>query len=223
MTTENNFPETLQEAVKYFADADTAHNFLVSMRWPDGVECPRCSSDNVAYTAKRRVWTCSGCPGRRQFSIRVGTIMEDSPISLDKWLVAMWLIISAKNGISSYELHRALGVTQKSAWFLAHRIRLALQQGSFEKMTGTVEADESFIGAKARNMHANKRREKGIGTGGISMTPVMGLLERTDGDKPSRVVLNVLKTRKRKELTERVRECVLKGSEVHTDAFRSYE
>jgi len=223
MSTNSTFPKTLVEAVKYFSDPDTALNFLVSMRWPDGVRCPRCESDKVTFTKGRRVWTCAGCPGgRRQFSIKVNTIMEDSPIPLDKWLVAMWLIVSAKNGISSYELHRALGITQKSAWFLAHRIRLALQNGSFEKMTGQVEADETYIGAKSRFMHSNKRREKIKGTGGMSKTAVMGLLERATDTKPSRVVLKVVDAVKKADLQKPIRECVEKWSEVYTDALMSY-
>ena len=124
MKHEKQFPKTLVDAIRYFADPQIAHDFVVSMRWPKGVKCPRCGSRHVSFTANRRVWTCNGkCPKRRQFSVKVGTIMEDSPIGIDKWLVAMWLILSAKNGISSYELHRTLGVTQKTAWFLNHRIR----------------------------------------------------------------------------------------------------
>ena len=161
MKEENELPETLFEAVNYFGNADVAHEFMVNMRWPDGaVKCPRCESARVSFSSKRRVWTCEDCPKRRQFTVKVGTIMEDSPIALGKWIVGMWLISSAKNGISSYELHRALGITQKSAWFLGHRIRYALQNGSLDKMSGHVEADETFIGAKARNMHKGKRKVK---------------------------------------------------------------
>ena len=181
MKDENEFPDTLFEAVKYFANPDVALAFIVNMRWPGGVACPRCESKRVSFSAKRRVWTCEDCPKRRQFSVKVGTIMEDSPIGLDKWIIGMWLIMSAKNGISSYELHRALGITQKSAWFLGHRIRFALQNGSIEKMSGHCEADETFIGGKARNMHKGKRKAKG--TGPVAMTPVMGLLERTTGKR----------------------------------------
>ena len=161
MKDETEFPETLFEAMKYFANPDVALNFVALMRWPDGVvKCPRCDSAHVSLSVKRRVWTCEDCPKRRQFSIKVGTIMEDSPIGLDKWICGMWLIMGAKNGISSYELHRALGITQKSAWFLGHRIRFALQNGSIEKMSGHCEADEIFIGGKARNMHKGKRKVK---------------------------------------------------------------
>jgi transposase-like protein len=224
-TSENELPKTLMEAVKYFADQDVALQFMVKMRWPDGVvKCPRCDSVRVSFTAKRRVWTCEDCPKRRQFSIKVGTIMEDSPISLDKWIVGMWLITSAKNGISSYELHRALGITQKSAWFLGHRVRASLQSGSIvkDKFTGTVEVDESYIGGKARNMHAHVKREKVKGTGNKALTPVQGLLQRTTKERASQVVMTVVGGTKRPELQGNVRKYVLKGTEVHTDALRSY-
>jgi transposase-like protein len=216
------FPTTMVEAVKYFADPNVAHNFVASMRWPDGkVICPRCGSSRVSFTAKRRVWTCSACTPRKQFSVKVGTIMEDSPIPLDKWLVGMWLIMSAKNGISSYELHRALGITQKSAWYLGHRIRLSFQRGTLGgKMSGTVEADETYIGAKARNMHANKRREKGTGT--LSKTAVLGLLERQTEGKHSRVRLKVMRGIKVRHLDPEVRANVQSGSELMTDAHPSY-
>lgn len=213
------FPKTLQEAMVYFADPVRSLDFLVGMRWPEGVKCPRCHSDKVTFTAKRKVWTCSDCPNRRQFSFKVGTIMEDSPISLDKWLVGMWLITSAKNGISSYELHRTLGITQKSAWFLSHRIRLALQNGTIEKMKGQVESDETFIGGRDRFRHKCKKH---VTSGWKGKTAVQGLLERTAGGKASRVKLKVLKTTRKHEVQGNVRKYVLKGSEVHTDALRSY-
>jgi transposase-like protein len=213
------FPKTLQAAMVYFSDQDRSLNFFVGMRWPNGVCCPRCNSSRVSFTAKRRVWTCEECPKRRQFSFKVGTIMEDSPIGLDKWLVGMWLITSAKNGISSYELHRTLGITQKSAWFLSHRIRLALQNGTIEKMSGRVESDETFIGGRDRFRHKGKKH---VVSGWKGKTAVQGLLERTAGGKASRVKLKVLKTTRNHEVQGNVREYVLKGSELHTDALRSY-
>jgi transposase-like protein len=156
------FPETLHEAIRYFADEDRTLEFMKTIRWPDGeVRCPRCHHKDVSFISTRKVWKCKA--DKKQFSIKVGTVMEDSPISLDKWLCAFWLIANAKNGISSYELHRSLGVTQKTAWFLLHRIRLAMQDGSFEKMKGKVEADETFVGGLARNMHKGKRRARGTG------------------------------------------------------------
>lgn len=213
------FPETLHAAIRYFADEDRALGFMKSIRWPDGVvRCPRCHHKDVSFLATRRIWKCKR--DKKQFSIKVGTIMEDSPISLDKWLCAFWLIVNAKNGISSYELHRSLGVTQKTAWFLLHRIRLAMQDGSFVTFKGRVEADETYIGAKARYMHKNKRT--GVGDAGIAKTPIQGVLERTTEGKPSRVKLKVLKTTRKTELQSMVREIVEKGSEVMTDAWRSY-
>jgi len=210
MKAEKRFPKTLVEAIKHFADPQIAHDFVVSMRWPKGVKCPRCGSRRVSFTTNRRVWTCNGhCPKRQQFSVKVGTIMEDSPIGIDKWLVAMWLILSAKNGISSYELGRAVGVTQKTAWFLNHRIRFALHIGSIEKMSGYIEADETYIGAKARYMHKDKRT--GVGHAGLKKTAVQGILERGTGEKHSRVVLKVVPNTRRPELCGNVREHVEKG------------
>jgi hypothetical protein len=148
--------------------------------------------------------------------------MEDSPIGLDKWLVGMWLITSAKNGISSYEIHRALGITQKSAWFLSHRIRLALQNGTIVKLDGEVEADETYIGGKSRNMHYAKRKAKvGRLTGGMHMTPVQGLLQRTG--KASKVILKVANSTDRKQFKNNVKEYVLKGTTVYTDAAHHYK
>ena len=147
--------------------------------------------------------------------------MEDSPIGIDKWLVAMWLILSAKNGISSYELHRTLGVTQKTAWFLNHRIRFALHNGSIEKMSGICEADESYIGVKARYMHKDKRT--GVGHAGLKKTAVQGILERGTEQKHSRVVLKVVPNTRRQELCANVREHVEKGSTVCMDALMSYD
>jgi transposase-like protein len=215
-----NLPETLQEAIIYFGDEDNAFDFVKSMRWPSGkVTCPRCNSDKTYFLANYRIWKCGGC--KKQFSLKVGTIMEDSPIGLDKWLSAFWLIVNAKNGISSYEIHRALGVTQKTAWFLLHRIRLAMQNGSLMNFNGEVEADETFIGARARNMHKERRHKEG--NPGNEKTPVLGILERTRGDKASRVFLKVTKSRRKPELQQIIREIVEKGSELYTDSLRSYE
>ncbi len=145
---------TLLEAIHYFSDPDQAHDFVVRMRWPNGVRCPRCGSDEVGFVQTRRIWNCKSC--KKQFSAKVGTIFEDSPIGLDKWLPAMWLICNAKNGISSYDLHRDLGVTQKTAWFMLHRIRLAMQTETYELIDGEAEVDETFIGGKARFMHKGR-------------------------------------------------------------------
>ena len=216
----NDFPETLHEAIRFFANPETALAFASVMRWPDGkVTCPWCGSGDHSFLSTRRIWKCKGC--RKQFSVKIGTVMEDSPISLDKWMCGFWLICNAKNGISSYEIHRSLGVTQKTGWFLLHRIRLAMQNGSIVKIGGHVEVDETFIGGKARNMHKGKRKARG--TGPVAMTPVMGLLERTTSKRASRVVLKVVESTKKPELQSHVREYVLKGSEVHTDALKSYD
>src|SRR5438094_2652758 len=148
-----NAPETLLEAVSYFSNPENAFQFFKEIRWPNGVRCPRCGSDKVTFLENARVWKCRTPHAKQKFSAKVGTIFEDSPIGLDKWLPAMWLIVNCKNGISSYEIHRDLKVTQKTAWFMGHRIRRALQSGNFAKLSGEVEVDETFIGGKARNMH----------------------------------------------------------------------
>ena len=217
-----SLPKTLHQAIRYFADEQTALDFMVSIRWPDGVvKCPRCNSKDVSFVSTRKIWKCKHCATNKQFSVKVGTVLEDSPISLGIWLSAFWLIANAKNGISSYEIHRSLGVTQKTGWFLLHRIRLAMQQGSISKMKGTCEADETYIGAKARFMHKNRRT--GVGDAGIKKTPVQGILERGKGKKASRVVLKVVQTTRRPELCGNVREYVLPGSTVCTDALMSYD
>src|SRR6266702_2087612 len=168
------FPDTLHDAINYFADEDCALDFMKSIRWPDGVvKCPRCGSENVSFLSTRRIWKCKAAHEKQQFSVKVGTVLEDSPIALDKWLCAFWLIANAKNGISSYELHRSIGVTQKTSWFLLHRIRLAMQDGSIDKFSGRVEADETFIGGRARNMHADKRAK--LQAGVVGKVAVMGL------------------------------------------------
>jgi transposase-like protein len=171
-------PNTLQEAILYFSDPDRCLALLVKKRWPDGVvKCPTCGSDKVVFRAKRRLWECKTKHPKRQFSVKVGTVFEDSPIGLDKWFTAAWLVANCKNGVSSYEIHRALKVTQKTAWFMDHRIRLAMQSGTFEKVAGEFEVDESFIGGAARFMHKDKKA-KITGTGGAGKAIVMGLVDR---------------------------------------------
>src|SRR5712671_4512546 len=161
MKTTTTYPKTLVEAIRYFSNADVTHEFFVKIRWPHGdICCPNCGDVNVKYLAKYRRWECKNKHPKRQFTVKVGTIMEDSPLSLDKWAVAFWLEANAKNSISSYEVHRALGITQKSAWFMQHRIRHAMKAGSFTKLSGEVEVDESYIGGLARNMHKNVRERK---------------------------------------------------------------
>lgn len=212
MKNENNFPKTLQEAIKFFSDLDTCNTFMAQLRWPDGVTCPHCQGKAVSYLSTRRKWKCMNKACHKQFSVKVGTIMEDSPIGLDKWLAAIWLIANAKNGISSYEIHRALGITQKSAWFLLHRIRLAMQTGTFEKLSGQVEVDETYIGGKARNMHKSKREAMIKGRGSVGKVAVMGLLER-QGEVRTRVI----KDADRETLHKGVRNFVESGAELFTD------
>src|SRR5687767_9305697 len=183
-------PKTLQDAIRYFSDPDTCLAFMVEMRWPDGVQCPTCNSPAVRFIATRRIWECKTKHPKRQFSIKVGTIFEDSPIGLDKWFAAIWLIANAKNGISSYEIGRALGVTQKTGWFMLHRIRLAMKTGTFQKMSGRVEADETFVGPDPRKMRADKREaalERGPDQRYISKAVIAGILERNPKKHASRV------------------------------------
>jgi len=220
-TTTPEFPETLLGAIQHFANPDVSLAFMVSLRWPDGViRCPHCGSASNTFLANRRVWKCRECV--KQFSIKVGTIFEDSPLGLDKWLPAVWVIVNAKNGVSSCELGRSLGVTQKTAWFMLHRIRLALQKGSFLKIGGTVEVDETYIGGKARSMNNESRRRRNV-AGGKHLSPVQGLLERTTKERASRVIVKHVEDNKKSTLDPNVRKYVLKGSEVHTDQLLSYE
>lgn len=221
MKTQLAAPETLVDAVRYFADPDTCLSFVAGLRWPTGPECPRCGAAEPSFLSTRKIWKCKDC--KKQFSVKVGTIFEDSPIGLDKWLPAMWMIVNAKNGVSSYEIGRAVGVTQKTAWFMLHRIRLAMQTGTFNKFSGEVEVDETFIGGKARFMHRGKRRMKIQGTGGIAKAAVMGLLERHGPDGHSTVRAKVIPNVKRRVLSPEVRQHVQPGSKVYTDALQSYK
>ena len=211
-------PSDLRNAIVYFNDVEHCREFMVELRWPDGkVKCPRCGSEHVLWIAKERVWKCYGKHDHAKFSLKTGTIFEDSPIALEKWLPAAWLIINCKNGISSYELARDLKVTQKSAWFMLHRIRLAMQSGTFEKLSGEVEADETFIGGKARNMHVAQRKRRITGTGTKDKTAVMGILER--GGKVRTVVVP---NRRRSALQGEIRKHVEAGAALYTDALLSY-
>jgi transposase-like protein len=210
-------PKTLQEAVIYFSNPDNCMNYLAARRWPVGVICPTCGRDDVTYLAKQAKWQCKSAHKQRQFSAKVGTIFEDSPLGLDKWLVTVWLITNAKNGISSYEVHRAIGVTQKTAWFMLQRIRLAMQSGSFlKKMSGNVEIDETFIGGKARFMHKSKRARVG-NTGFVGKVAVMGLLER-HGEVRCQIVPNT----RRKNLEDVISKHVEVGATVYSDNLPSY-
>ena len=207
--------KTLVYAVLYYSDPDRCLATMVKVRWPNGVVCPECGHTNPRFIAPRRIWECRTNHLRRQFSVKVGTIFEDSPLGLDKWLVAIWMISNCKNGVSSYEVHRALGITQKSAWFMLHRIRTAMHSGSFTKMRGTVEADETFVGGKVRNMHKGRRKMLGAHFG---KTVVMGLLDRTSRKVRAKVVGSTTKF----DLYPVIKANVAPGAEIMTDALMTY-
>jgi len=191
---------------------------MVSVKWPDGkVTCPKCGGENVGTIASRRMFQCKAKECRKQFSAKVGTIFEDSPLGLDKWFVAVWCITNAKNGISSCELGRALGITQKTAWFVLHRVRLSMQSNTFRQLSGDVESDETFIGGKSKFMHASERAERIHGRGGMDKTVVHGILER-GGEVRVQVVPNY----KKRTIQENVRKHVEPGAHVFTDTLRSY-
>jgi transposase-like protein len=219
-----NEPQTLMEAVRYFADADRTLATMVELRWPAGVHCPTCGRTDVRFIATRRIWECKEKHPKKQFSAKIGTIFEDSPLSLDKWFVAIWSIANCKNGISSHELGRAIGVTQKSAWFMLHRIRLAMQTGTFIKMSGTTEADETFIGGLAKNMHEWKREQRvqGRGPHESDKAIVMGLIERRSPKKASRVRAIVIQDANAKTMHAIVRDTVEPLSRLHTDSASVY-
>jgi transposase-like protein len=212
-------PKTLQQAVRYFSDDQICINTIAKMRWANGPICPKCGHGEHYYLATQKRWKCKKCA--KQFSVKVGTIFEDSPITLDKWLVALWMLVNCKNGISSYEVGRALGLTQKSAWFVLHRLRLALQEQSLVKIGGEgkpVEVDETFIGGAARHMHKAKRAIRITSTGMKDKTPVVGILER--GGK---VRTAVVPSRRKKVLQAEIKNNVTTGSILFTDSLPSYE
>jgi transposase-like protein len=216
-------PTSLQEAIEFFANADNCRKYVVARRWPNGVECPTCGCKDVIFLANQNRWQCRNKHSKRQFSLKTGTIYEDSPLGLDKWLVATWLVSNCKNGVSSCEVARALNITQKTAWFMDHRIRFSLGMGPGNKLSGQVEADETYIGGKARNMHADKRAVKITGTGGKDKAAVMGILERGPKSVGSKVRVKVIDNTKKKTLQSEIREHVLAGSAVFTDALKSHE
>lgn len=210
------YPRTLSEAIRTYADPQKAHDFVVAMRWPYGVACPRmgCGSADVHFISTRRTWRCNEC--KRQFSTKVGTIFEESPLGYDKWLPAIWLITNAKNGISSCELARALAVTQKTAWFMLHRIRAAMKSGTFEKLAGPVEADETYIGGKYRAERDHHGRAKRKGPN-FNKTTVMGIVERKGSIRAF-----VIPSTKCVTLADRVRKNVEPGATIYTDAAAPY-
>lgn len=218
-------PTTLQEAIVYFSNPANCREYLVARRWPDGVTCPKCGSKNVLFLEKYNRWHCREKHDAPQFTLKTGTIFEDSPISLDKWLTAMWMVCNCKNGVSSYEIHRALGITQKSAWFMDHRIRLALGMGHSKQMAGEVEVDETFIGGKARNMHMDVKKRRITGSGPVDKTAVFGVLERGDKKKGTHSTVRtvVVPNRKKKTLQAEVKTHVQAGSALYSDALLSYD
>ncbi len=210
-------PTNLVEAIRYFADPDRSFHFVLKLRWADGkVTCPRCGHGETSFLTTRRIWKCKGC--KRQFSLKVGTIFEDSPLGFDKWLPAIWLIANSKNSISSHELGRSLGVTQKSAWFMLHRIRDAMETGTFQKMSGITEVDDTFIGGLAKNMHRSVHARKITGTGGINKTIVQGARNRDTGT----VVAKVIAGTDTETVQANIYEWVEPQSALFTDEHRGY-
>jgi transposase-like protein len=212
-------PQTLLEAIKMYGDLDAALLEAADSRWPKGPVCVHCGAQSPMFLKTRKIWKCSKC--RKQFSFKAGTLLEDSPIGLDKWLPAIWLIANARNGISSHELGRSLGVTQKTAWFMLHRIRLAMQDDlTGGNLGGEVEVDESFIGGKARNMHKNRREAcKSDVDGSFPKSIVLGILERASEKKPKRVRATIISDRKKKTLAPEVEAIVEAGSTIYSDEF----
>jgi hypothetical protein len=211
-------PQSLQEAIIYFSNPDNCIDYLAVRRWPKGVTCPGCGSQKVSFNATRRTWKCGSHHPKREFSIKVGTIFEDSPIGLDKWLTATWMLTNCKNGVSSYEIARDLKVTQKSAWFMLHRIRLAMQDDFFgSKLNGEIEVDETFIGGKARNMHKSKRIKTKVREGNWGKTIVMGMLERG-----GHVKAKVIPDRKKPALHAAIAEVIAPGAQLYTDEHVGY-
>jgi len=236
----NKLPKNLVGAIRYFADPDVCVDFMASMRWPNGAVCPHCASDRVSYLKSRRIWKCLNADCYKQFSVKTQSVFEDSPIALDKWMVAVWMVVNCRNGVSSYEIARTLKVTQKSAWFMLHRIRLALRRGNWETMGGNggnVEADESWIGGAPKNRHgyrkdfqpkylktqwgtwiknpAAAKYESGSGT---LKTPVFGLLDRELRQVRAKVIPKINRQRLQTEILNNVS----KGSRVLTDENGAY-
>lgn len=216
-------PKSLLQATRYFQDVDVCVDFVASMRWPQGVTCPHCEGKRVSYLSSRRIWKCMAKDCHKQFSVKTQSVFEDSPIPLDKWLVAVWLVVNCKNGISSYEIARDLKVTQKSAWFMLHRIRLAMKDGNWSKLGGEdggpVEVDETFIGPNPIKMHADKRQARYKAQNARPKIPVMGMLDRDSRKVRAQVVPNV----KRDTLQNAILEQIEKGSTVYTDSAPAYD
>lgn len=219
MVITNTLPETLIDAIRYYSDLDVCRNLVATMRWSDGVICPYCQNKGANFLPSCSKWKCKVC--RKVFSVKVGTIFEDSPLGLDKWFTAMWLVANAKNGISSCEVARAIGVTQKSAWFMLHRIRYAMKTGSLDKFDGTVEVDETFVGGLEKNKHKEKKLKAGRGS--VGKTIVMGVLERAKTEKDiSKIRVAIIPNTTQGTLHGVIKHNVTLGAEVFTDAARGY-
>ena len=224
MKLSTEFPKSLLQAARYFADPDVCVDFVAFMRWPNGVQCPHCDGKRVSYLSSRRIWKCMGKDCHKQFSVKTFSVFEDSPIALDKWLTAVWLVVNCKNGISSYEIARDVKVTQKSAWFMLHRIRLALRDGNWGRKIdgdgGPIEVDETFIGGKYQNMHRSRRQ--GLGNGlkaDRGKAVVMGMLER----EVRRVRAKVIPDVTRETLQNEILNQIEKKSTVYTDKATGYD
>ena len=210
----DRFPQSLLDAVAYFADRDRALRFFVELRWPNGIICPHCGNKEASFISTRRIWKCKGC--KQQFSAKLGPILEDSPLGLDKWMACIWIVVNAKNAVSSYEVHRALGVRQPTACFMLQRIRYALETQNFEKFSGMVEADETFVGGKEKNKHKSKKLNAGRGTVGKAV--VMGLLERHTGEARTKHITDTTQ----ETLHREIRANVEAGADLYTDAHAGY-
>jgi transposase-like protein len=221
-------PKTLQEAIRYFSDEQICIDTVAALRWPKGPVCQKCGSKQHYYLATQKRWKCKECS--KQFSVKLGTIFEDSPITLEKWLIALWMLVNCRNGVSSWEIKRSLGITQKSAWFVLQRLRLALQSGSLEKKLGgpgsEIEADETFIGGKAITMHAKRRamfrkaRESSMtgDAGLVNKTAVMGILDRQQRQVRTAIVPKV----NREALQNAILTQIEHGSSIYTDEAKIY-
>ncbi|HEX3986776.1 MAG TPA: IS1595 family transposase [Acidobacteriaceae bacterium] len=216
-------PNTLQEAIIYFADADNCLQYMAAHRWPNGVTCPTCGRADVTFLKTQRKWQCKSAHSKRQFTAKVGTVFEDSPLGLEKWLPAVWMVCNSKNGISSYEIARSLGVTQKTAWFMLHRIRTAMRNGSLLKMggpeSGPVEVDEVFVGPRPAKMHRERRLRMQTAEKGNQKTIVMGMLDRESRQVRAHVIPNV----KRETLQNAILNNIEGGSTVYTDGWHGYD
>jgi hypothetical protein len=222
-------PKTLKDAIEYFSDLQNCVDYMVAKRWPNGITCPRCGRENpTQIKAQLGKWQCTSKHPMRQFTVKTGTIFEDSPIGMDKWLLVVWMVTNCKNGVSSYEIHRDIGVTQKSAWFMLHRIRLAMQGDVVETFGAdgeTIEVDETYIGGLARFMHRHKREAKAAlygRTGGAGKTAVFGLLERGKDGKTSKVHARVIPETWKNEVREIIREVAAPGATIYSDEHGTY-